>query len=102
MTVKTWVAEHDLMSLASRARRLVSLARAESVNLYSVAERSMEQLRDAAVCIANHVHSLTHDGMPAAIRPGIFQFADDRIWTSSAFRPRPGPGLSGIMGGFAW
>ena len=86
MTVKTRVAEHDLMSLASLAERLVDLARAQSVNLYSAAERPMEQLRDAALRIANHVHSLIHDGMLAGTRTGIFRSAGDRIWTSSAFQ----------------
>ena len=89
------------MLLASLAKRLVNLARAQSVNLLSAATRSLEQLRDAALSIANHVHSLMQYGRPTGIRTGIFQIAGDRIWTSSAFKPRPGPRPSGIMGGCA-
>ena len=54
------------MSPASSAKRLVNLSRPQNVNLYSAVDRNMEQLGDAALRIADHIHSLMRDGILAS------------------------------------
>ena len=77
--VRPWrpdrVADDDRMEKGRRARPDVSgelgqagvnFSRPQNVNLYSAAVRNMEELRDAALCIADHIHSLMRDGIPAS------------------------------------
>ena len=66
MTAWRRVAERDPMSPASLVKRLVNLSGPQNVNLYSAADRNMEQLRDAALRIADDIHSLMRDGIPGS------------------------------------